>query len=129
MINSEHKRRQHLSREVNSIVSAMIAISKLPDSDTIWINDKLSYFKRNMLDMSFNTFETSNPLNDISKFAYEIYNVAEKYEISKKISLPTEKFDTFLLLLKKQMEDSFKYQYLLDDMERARVSRDAFSKN
>ncbi len=128
MINSEYKRRQHLSKEVNAIVASMAAISKLPDEDTVWINDKLSYFKRNMLDMAFHKIDTDNQLYTVSNFAYELYNLAEKYEITKKIKLPTEKFDKFLSLLKVNMDISFKNQYHLDDMEKYRVQTTSFDK-
>jgi hypothetical protein len=128
MIGSENKRRQHLSKEVNSIISAMSAISNLPDEDIIWINDKLSYFKRNLLDMSFHKIQSDSSLYKVSEFGFELYNLAEKYEFTKKIKMPVDKFDKFLLVLKETMETSFKYQYLLDDMEMRRVQIDAFDK-
>jgi hypothetical protein len=128
MIGTEYKRRQHLSKEINSIVSVMSAISNLDDIDILWINDNLSYFKRNLLDMTFHKIGTDNPIYQVSEFAFEFYNLAEKYEFSKKLKMPADKFDKFLLFLKEQMEASFKYQYYLNDMEKRRVQNEAFGK-
>ena len=128
MIGTEYKRRQHLSKEINSIVSIMSAISNLDDIDILWINDNLSYFKRNLLDMTFHKIGNDNALYHISEFGFEFYNLAEKYEFSKKLKMPADKFDKFLLFLKEQMETSFKYQYYLNDMEKRRVQNDAFGK-
>ena len=128
MIGTEYKRRQHLSKEINSIVSVMSAISNLDDIDILWINDNLSYFKRNLLDMTFHKIGTDSPIHQVSEFGFEFYNLAEKYEFSKKLKMPADKFDKFLLFLKEQMETSFKYQYYLNDMEKRRVQNDAFGK-
>jgi superfamily I DNA/RNA helicase len=128
MIGTEYKRRQHLSKEINSIVSVMSAISNLDDIDILWINDNLSYFKRNLLDMTFHKIGNDSPIYQVSEFGFEFYNLAEKYEFSKKLKMPTDKFDKFLLFLKEQMETSFKYQYYLNDMEKRRVQNDAFNK-
>jgi superfamily I DNA/RNA helicase len=128
MIGTEYKRRQHLSKEINSIVSVMSAISNLDDIDILWINDNLSYFKRNLLDMTFHKIGNDNPIYQVSEFGFEFYNLAEKYEFSKKLKMPADKFDKFLLFLKEQMETSFKYQYYLNDMEKRRVQNDAFGK-
>ena len=128
MIGTEYKRRQHLSKEINSIVSIMSAISNLDDIDILWINDNLSYFKRNLLDMTFHKIGNDSPIYQISEFGFEFYNLAEKYEFSKKLKMPADKFDKFLLFLKEQMEISFKYQYYLNDMEKRRVQNDAFNK-
>lgn len=127
MINTEYKRRQHLNKEINSIVSAMSAISNLEDEELVWINDKLSYFKKNLLDMAFHKIESNSPIHQVSEFGFELYNLAEKYELSKKIKMSPDKFDKFLLVLKEQMETSFKYQYYLNDMETKRIQIDAFS--
>ena len=129
MIGTEYKRRQHLSKEINSIVSVMSAISNLDDVDILWINDNLSYFKRNLLDMTFHKIDTDSPIYQISEFGFEFYNLAEKYEFSRKIKMSTDKFDRFLLFLKEQMETSFKYQYYLNDMETKRVQIQSFDKN
>jgi hypothetical protein len=127
MINTEYKRRQHLSKEVNSIVNVMSAISNLEDEDLLWINDKLSYFKKNLLDMSFHKINNDSAIYQVSQFGFELYNLAEKYELSKKIKMSPDKFDKFLFLLKEQMEISFKYQYYLNDMEIKRIQIEAFS--
>ena len=97
MIGTEYKRRQHLSKEINSIVSVMSAISNLDDVDILWINDNLSYFKRNLLDMTFHKIDNDSSLYHVSEFAFE------------------------------QMETSFKYQYYLNDMEKRRVQHDAYT--
>ena len=127
MIGTEYKRRQHLSKEINSIVSVMSAISNLDDVDILWINDNLSYFKRNLLDMTFHKIDNDSSLYHVSEFAFEFYNLAEKYEFSRKIKMSADKFDRFLLFLKEQMETSFKYQYYLNDMEKRRVQHDAYT--
>ena len=127
MIGTEYKRRQHLSKEVNNIVNVMSAISNLEDEDLLWINDKLSYFKRNLLDMAFHKINNDSPIYQVSQFGFELYNLAEKYELSKKIKMSPDKFDKFLFLLKEQMETSFRYQYYLNDMETKRIQIEAFS--
>jgi hypothetical protein len=58
MIHSEYTRRKHLSKDVNELVTSMIAVSDISENELKFINDNLSYFKRNLQDMGFHQFNS-----------------------------------------------------------------------
>jgi hypothetical protein len=126
MIHSEYRRRKHLSKDVNELVTSMIAVSDISEDELKFINDNLSYFKRNLQDMGFHQFNSSHDLYEISQFAYSFYDLVEKYEISKKISLSLDKFDEMLKTLHRIIKQSLQLQFILDNMEKSRVQKEAF---
>ena len=126
MIHSEYRRRKHLSKDVNELVTSMIAVSDISEDELKFINDNLSYFKRNLQDMGFHQFNSSHDLYEISQFAYSFYDLVEKYEISKKISLSLDKFDEMLRTLHRIIKQSLQLQFILDNMEKSRVQKEAF---
>jgi hypothetical protein len=127
MIHSEYTRRKHLSKDVNELVTSMIAVSDISEDELKFINDNLSYFKRNLQDMGFHQFNSSHDLYEISQFAYSFYDLVEKYEISKKISLSLDKFDEMLRTLHRIIKKSLQLQFILDNMEKSRVQKEAFT--
>jgi hypothetical protein len=127
MIHSEYTRRKHLSKDVNELVTSMIAVSDISENELKFINDNLSYFKRNLQDMGFHQFNSSHDLYEISQFAYSFYDLVEKYEISKKISLSLDKFDEMLRTLHRIIKQSLQLQFILDNMEKSRVQKEAFT--
>jgi hypothetical protein len=66
-------------------------------------------------------------LYEISQFAYNFYDLVEKYEISKKISLPLDKFEEMLHTLHRIIKQSLQLQFILDNMEKSRVQKEAFT--
>jgi hypothetical protein len=105
----------------------MIAVSDISDDELKFINDNLSYFKRNLQDMGFHQFNSTHDLYEISQFAYNFYDLVEKYEISKKISLSLDKFEEMLHTLHRIIKQSLQLQFILDNMEKSRVQKEAFT--
>jgi len=127
MMHTEFIRRNHLSKDVNGLVSAMIAVSDISEDKLTFINDNLSYFKRNLQDMSFHKFSNEHELYEVYLFSNELYDLVEKYEISKKVKLPLDKFDLFLDTLHRIMKLSLQMQYSIDNLEKRRVQIEAFA--